>query len=35
MMAMRREMNAPRLGGTKLGEMAAQIERHHALGVAV
>jgi hypothetical protein len=31
---MRREMNAPGLGGAKFGELAAQIERH-AVGLAV
>ena len=34
MMAVRREMDAPRLRRAKLGEMPAQIERHHALGLA-
>ena len=34
MMAVRREMNAPRLRRAKLGEMPAQIERHHAPGLA-
>jgi hypothetical protein len=34
MMAVRRQMDTRRLGGTKLAEVAAQIERH-ALGLAV
>src|SRR4029450_1538398 len=34
MVAVRREMDAPRLRRAKLGEMPAQIERHHALGLA-
>jgi hypothetical protein len=34
MMAVRREMNAPRLRRAKLGEMTAQIERHYAPGLA-
>ena len=34
MMAVRRQMNAPRLRRAKLGEMPAQIERHHAPGLA-
>jgi hypothetical protein len=35
MMAVRREMNASRLRGAKLGEMRSQIERHRPLGCAV
>jgi len=34
MMAVRREMDARRLRRAKLGEMPAQIERHHAPGLA-
>jgi len=34
MMAVRRQMNTPRLRRAELGEMPAQIERHHALGLA-
>src|SRR5215471_5034481 len=34
MMAVRREMNASGLRRAELGEMPAQIERHHALGLA-
>jgi hypothetical protein len=34
MMAVRREMDASRLRRAKFGEMPAQIERHHAPGLA-
>ena len=35
MMAVRREMDAPRLRRAKLAEMTAQVERHRAAGPAV